>query len=375
MNERQRFLATMRYQPRDRAPICDFSFWKETLVVWREQGLPADVTRENADDFFGMDRLLLSNTGASVDLCPLFEEKIIEDRGDHEVAQQTDGVRVLRKKFLGSIPQHLGHLLVDRDSWERHYKPRLDPDHPDRYPADWNRRVKDWTDPDRDYPVSLPGGSLYGKLRDWMGVQNLSLLIYDDPLLFDEMVTTLADCIIGVLTRLLDTGGRFDACGIWEDMAYRAGPLLSPRHFKKYLAPHYRRIVDLLRRYEVDIIYVDCDGNVDALIPLWLDAGISCVFPVEVGTWNADPIRYRQQYGRDLLMMGGFDKHILSRSPADIDAEVDRLAPLIEEGGFIGFCDHRVPPDVPLANYVHYLQTIRRVWGKDTNLKPMMVAG
>lgn len=33
MNERQRFDATMHYGPRDRAPICDFSFWDETLEV------------------------------------------------------------------------------------------------------------------------------------------------------------------------------------------------------------------------------------------------------------------------------------------------------------------------------------------------------
>ncbi len=372
MNDRQRFLATMHYQPRDRPPICDFSFWNETLPIWHEQGLPRWVNRTNSDAFFGMDRLLNDcGAGISVDLSPAFEEKVIEDRGDHEVFQQADGVRVLRKKFMGSIPKHLGHLLVDRASWEKHYKPRLDPDHPSRYPADWEARVRTWRDPDRTDPVILPGGSLYGKLRDWMGMENLALLIYDDPVLFEEMVTTVADCIIGTLTRLLETGGRFEACGMWEDMAYRAGPLISPQHFQRYLVPHYRRISDLVRRYGVDVIWVDCDGKIDALVPLWLDAGINCMFPVEVGTWGGDPIRFRQQYGRDLLLMGGFDKKILARSREAIAAEIYRLLPLVEEGGYIGFCDHRVPPDVPLANYWFYLETVREVWAKGVNLKPM----
>ena len=44
---------------------------------------------------------------------------------------------------------------------------------------------------------------------------------------------------------------------------------------------------------------------------------------------------------------------------------------LVEEGGYIGFCDHRVPPNVPLENYVHYLDCVRRVWGRSVNLKPM----
>jgi hypothetical protein len=278
---------------------------------------------------------------------------------------------VLRNKVQASIPMHVGHLLVDRDSWNEHYQPRLDPTHPDRYPADWNERVKAWTNPNRDHPVFLPGGSLYGKLRDWMGVENLSLVVYDDPAWFEEMVTTVADCIIGTLTRILETGGQFDGCGMWEDMCYNAGPLLSPEHFARYLAPHYRRIADLLHKHGVDVIWVDCDGKIDKLVPLWLEAGINCMFPVEVGTWGADPLKFRQEYGKDLLLMGGVDKIILAGSKQEIEQEVRRLAPLVEEGGFIGFCDHRVPPTVPLENYMFYLETVRAVWGHNLALKPM----
>jgi hypothetical protein len=57
---------------------------------------------------------------------------------DREVIQREDGVRVLRRKFMSSIPKPLSHLLVDRDSWRKYYKPRLDPGHPDRYPKDWD---------------------------------------------------------------------------------------------------------------------------------------------------------------------------------------------------------------------------------------------
>jgi uroporphyrinogen decarboxylase len=70
-------------------------------------------------------------------------------------------------------------------------------------------------------------------------------------------------------------------------------------------------------------------------------------------------------------MMGGFDKKILRRSKEAIEAEVLRLTPLVEEGGYIGFCDHRVPPDVPLRNYMYYLELVRDMWGYGTNLKPI----
>jgi uroporphyrinogen decarboxylase len=370
MNDRQRFQATMHYAARDRAPICDFSFWPETLELWHEQGLPDWVDIDNADQFFGMDSFGRS-TGVVVDLAPPFAEIVLEERDDHEVLQQADGVRVLRKKFLSSIPQPQGHLLTDRASWQKHYKPRLDPTYPGRFPPGWELRLAAWSDPARDYPLALPGGSLYGKLRNWLGVEHLSYVLYDDPAWFEEMVTTVADCIIGTLSQLLATGIQFDACGMWEDMCYRSGPLLSPRHFKQFLQPHYRRITDLLHRYGVDVVWVDCDGKIDALLPLWLEAGVNCMFPVEIGVWGADPRQFRREYGPDLLMMGGFDKHILQQSEAAIRAEIERLTPLVEAGGYIAFCDHRVPPDVPLRNYMFYLETVREVWGLGVNLKPM----
>jgi hypothetical protein len=372
MNERQRFGATMHYQARDRSPICDFGFWDETLVTWQQQGLPLAITASNSDDYFGMDAgidRMASSTGMNVDLLPEFEQRVLEDHGDHEIFQQKDGVRVQRKKFMGSIPHPISHRLVDRESWKKHFLPRLDPTDARRLPADLSTRVAQWKNSDRPEVLVLSGGSLYGKLRNWMGLEALSYTVHDDPAWFEEMVETLANVIIGTLTPLLETGVAFDACGMWEDMAYNAGPLLSPRHFRRFLMPHYRRITDLLHNHSVDVIWLDCDGNIDALLPLWLEVGVNCMFPVEIGTWGADPIRYRRIYGKALLMMGGFDKHILAGPREGIRAEVERLTQLVEEGGYIPFCDHRVPPDVPYDNYLYYLKTIRQVWGKGINLK------
>lgn len=123
----------------------------------------------------------------------------------------------------------------------------------------------------------------------------------------------------------------------------------------------------------MNVTWVDSDGDISLLIPLWLDAGVNCMFPIEVGTWGLDPVALRKQYGQDLLMMGGFDKNILRRSRKAVERQVHRLAPLVEDGGYIAFCDHRVPPDVPFENYMYYLELVRQVWGHGVNLKPMEI--
>jgi hypothetical protein len=365
MNDRERFLATMHYQPRDRAPICDFGFWDQTITAWHEQGLPRTIAPDNAgaaaSEYFGMDRYH-GGPSANTGLYPPFESRVVEDLGDEEIVIDHFGVTLRRGKTHISIPMYLDHTLKDRASWERHFKHRFDPDDPARYPADWSAARRVWQDDSCPHPRSVWGGSFYGHIRDMMGVEGVSYLVYDDPALFEEMVVTMTDCKVAVIRRLYEQGARFDCCMMWEDMCYNGGPLLSPEHFRRFLVPQIRRVTEVLRAHGCDVIWVDCDGKIDELIPLWLEAGVNCMFPIEVGTWRADPVKWRAEYGRDLLMMGGFDKRILAQGPDAIDAEVRRLAPLVAEGGYIPMPDHRVPPDVPLAHYRHYLASARAVW-------------
>lgn len=376
MTDRERFLATMHYEPVDRGMICDFGFWPETITTWQGQGLPARVTYDRYDSqytdrYFGMDSYLGAGPSPNIGLFPDFGFEVLEDRGDHELVRQHDGVTVLRKKVMGSIPEHHGHLLVDRASWSQHYKPRLDPSSPGRFPSDWSEWTAKWKT-DEAKPRVAWCGSLYGWLRDWMGVEAVSYLVYDDEALFAEMVETLANLTVRGLTLAFEHGARFDAAAMWEDMCFNSGPLLTPSHFKQHLVPHYRRITDLLRKHGTDIVWLDCDGKIDELLPLWLDAGVNTMFPIEVGTWGADATAMRRKFGKSLLLMGGVDKHVLAGTHAQIEAEVVRLAPLVEEGGYVPMPDHRVPPDVPYQNYLHYLRTARRIWGRSApSLKPI----
>lgn len=373
MTPRERYHATMHYLSRDRAPIMDFGFWDETPAVWQQQGLPEGV---HMDAFFGMDPQWI-DLPLHLALSPSFGERVLEDRGETEIVINCDGVTVERGKFMGSIPKHLDHALKDRETWERDFKWRLDGRN--RF-SDLQARpgmadvMAKHASPDRDYPLGIPAGSLYGWLRLWMGVENISLLVHDDPALFEEMVETVANCIIDGLTPALESGLTFDYALMWEDMAYRSGPLLSPRMFKQYLVPHYRRITDLLRKHGVDIVLVDCDGDISLLAPLWLEAGVNTMFPLEVGVWGADPVAYRRQYGKDMRIVGGISKVLLATTREAIRKEVEHLTPLVEEGGFIPTPDHRVPPDVPFDNYLYYLECARELWGHDLpNLRPMQM--
>jgi uroporphyrinogen decarboxylase len=374
MNDRERYLATMRYEPRDRCPMWDFGFWAETLQSWHGQGLPRDVdTNRKGAEFFGMDRFNVE-CSPDVGLVPPFEQETVKETEQCRWVRRPDGVVERCHKHGVTIPEPTEHLLTGREAWPA-YRNRLDPSDPRRVPEDYAERLAEHADARRDYPLQIGAGSLYGWLRNWVGVEHLSLMLYDDRPLVEEMVERVADCIVGTLAEALavadEQGVTFDYVTMWEDICFNRGPLIGPTMFREICGPHYRRITDLAHKHGIEIVQLDCDGKIDDLVPVWMDNGVNCMFPLEIGDW-ADPYDLREQFGRELLMRGGFDKHILARDAEAITAKVERLAPLVEEGAYIPHCDHRVPADVPLANYVHYVKEAKRVWGRGLdNLRPM----
>ena len=155
---------------------------------------------------------------------------------------------------------------------------------------------------------------------------------------------------------------EIDVFSFWEDMAHNGGPFISPELVRRYMLPRYKRVVDHLRSRGVRWISLDSDGNMESLIPIWLEAGINIIYPFEVGA-GMDVVSARREYGKDLRMYMGIDKRILTQGPEAIDSELDYLRPLIEQGGYIPSIDHSVPPDVPYAHFQYYMEALSETLG------------
>ncbi len=154
-----------------------------------------------------------------------------------------------------------------------------------------------------------------------------------------------------------------DFIGYHEDMAYKNGPLISPAMFREFMTPYYRRVSNIADNAGLDLRMLDSDGNIWELIPLWLEQGINILCPMEVAA-GMDVVELRRRFGRDLRMTGGFDKRILAAGPKQISAELERIRPVIEDGGYIPTIDHGTPPDVSFANVRHYVSCLKKMFGQ-----------
>jgi uroporphyrinogen decarboxylase len=218
-------------------------------------------------------------------------------------------------------------------------------------------------------PYGLNVGSLFGVIRNWLGIVGLSYLMVDDPALLDEIIETTADLCYettkATLALVCPEGGPapFDFAHFWEDVSFKSGPLVSPRFLREKIGPHYRRITELVNAYGIDIVSLDSDGDVTKLVPVWLDNGVNTMFPIEVGTWGASIAPWRERYGRELRGVGGTNKVVFSRDYGAVDAEIERLKPLVDLGGYIPCPDHRLAPDAKWANVQYYCERMRVVFG------------
>jgi len=354
MNDRERFLATMNYQQRDRCPWWEMWYWSETIDRWHEQGLPQDV---HLEQLFGVDRR--ENVGVSLGLVPPFKREILEETDKYEVFRRADGLvcRQFKGDRAGRMPQWLRFPMATRDDWETVIKPRLNPNSPCRYPLRWEEKKRTWAQ--RDYPLSISGGSIFGWIRNWMGLEGISQALYDDPEWVHEMMEYLADFIVATVRRAVEEVD-IDYVTMWEDMAYKAGPLISPRMFREFMLEPYQKVTSLFHQQGIDLIFVDSDGDSEPLMPLWLEGGVTGNYPLERAA-GMNPVELRRRYGRELRLIGGIDKRAMKAGPAEIDAELAHVAPLVADGGYIPWCDHLVPPDVPLDHYLYYLRRMKEM--------------
>lgn len=194
-----------------------------------------------------------------------------------------------------------------------------------------------------------------------MGLKRLLVAFYRDSRLVSDILTFWADFVIET-SRAIVESMELDYVNIWEDMSYNTGPLISPSLFREFLLPQYKKVTRYFAGHGVETIMVDTDGNNDVLAPLLIEAGVNCLYPLEVQA-GMDARALRKTYGGKLKLIGNIDKKALAKSKEAIKSEVEAKLPLTREGGYIPSLDHAVPADVPFENYRYYVGLLKEHLG------------
>lgn len=345
------------------APLYRKEFWlmPGALERWAQEGMPQGVSQAELFHFDDPGVHYLGGLGwCEAAFVPAFEEKVVEDRGDHEIAQDWAGRHVLffKNRRVGFMPEYVAHPVKDQKTWEEDVKWRLDPAAPGRFDGLDVRLSAACASAARGLLISqqLVGGYMY--LRSLIGPLELLYMVHDQPALIHDCMQTWLNLADAVISRHQEAV-TFDEIFFAEDICYNHGSLISPDMMREFLLPYYQEVIHRLRARQIDrsrhlYVQIDTDGFADPVIPVYRETiGMDVMSPFEVAS-NCDVVRTGQEYP-DLVLSGGIDKRVLARTKADIDAMVDRILPVMRErGGYIPTVDHGTPEEVSYENYLHY---------------------
>jgi len=390
VSARELFLSVLEFRETRRNLNWDFGYWGGAIDRWKSEGLPAEI------EFLGPERDYLygefiNGPGltypmASFDPNVLFASGISErfalDKGpapflinwwyhprfDYEVLFEDDekieyidtqGIRCRNFKDQRSMPLWLGHPVKTRRDWETVKEQRfaIDDLRSRLAVSDLDRYLEDLKQ--RDFPLILYGSPIgfFGSVRFLIGEPEIYYCYYDQPELLRDIAEHLTTLWLAIAEEV--TGmAEFDACYFFEDMAGKQGSLISPAVFREFMTPYYRRLIDFAESKGVRHHIVDSDGYVEALIPLFQEAGLTGMLPFEVRAGN-DIERIRREHPR-LQALGGVDKTAL-QSRAGIDREIEKVKRMMHAGGYIPFVDHAYPPDISYESYCYFRKRLTEV--------------
>ena len=360
---RERFRAAALFRKAGALPRFEaMGFWDQTLARWRTEGLPAD---RSPWEFFGLEQFM-DNAPAGIAYhtdrvisnayWPPFEELTLEETAEYRVARLADGIVARELKGGTSVPQFIEYPLRGEQDWPA-IRERLDPNLPERYSEVPSVAAQTRG---RAYVLRFGICGAYGFLRNLFGPEQLCYALYDAPQFIHRLLDHWVHFNCSLADRLCPAID-FDYVFLWEDMAYKNGPLLSPAHFRLFILPRYKELIaHLRRRHGLDLFMVDSDGDNWELLPLFIEGGVNIFTPLEIAA-GMEPLELRRRFP-ELVLLGGIDKRALLAGGQATRAELERGVPeLLAQGGYFPCLDHHVPADVSFEAFCQYLEMLRAI--------------
>jgi hypothetical protein len=323
INQRQRFLETLKGQGSDRFPFFDLDPAQDTTKRWHKEGLPRwrSVTK-----YFDLET-------------------------HHSI-----GLSLRSYPFYHKAPG----LLTDPSSFKRHYNP----DQRARYGRNFIKRGKRIRRQGRVLYVDAWGGGLLQMLGvgDWESLESACLSLIDRPQWVEELIERTTDFYCVCLERVLSKV-RVDYATFYEPIASNKGPVISPAMFIRFVMRGYTKVIDLLEKYDVPLrILCTTGGDLTSLLNPLIDAGINGLWISNIQSAELEYIKLRQRFGYEVALIGGIDATALAQDEAMVRKAVENTVPaLLNYGHYLPCLDDRPRSNIPFSNYKLYRQILEEI--------------
>jgi len=206
-------------------------------------------------------------------------------------------------------------------------------------------------------------------LIDLLGMETMYLKMYDQPELIDAVLRRLVDYYAAVSRRIFDAAGEaIDVFFIGNDLGSQHGPLLSEAMFRRFLAPHFKRLVELGHDYGLRVM-LHCCGGFAELLPALIEMGMDGVQAVQPSCRGMDLRELKARFGEKILFDGAIDSHhvLIKGTPEYVRRQTRAVLEIMKPGGgYVAGASHDcILEETPVENVLTMFDAIREFGGYD----------
>jgi len=155
---------------------------------------------------------------------------------------------------------------------------------------------------------------------------------------------------------MAEIGDLADVIMIGDDLAGQSGPLFSGVFYRNVVKPRQKKLVQYIKSLTTAKIWYHTCGSCTSLLPELKDNGVDIVNPVQISADNMDPVKLKEDFGKELVFWGGAcdSQHILPfATPEKVREDVRKnLEAFKPDGGYVFNNVHNIQAGVPAQNIV-----------------------
>lgn len=207
------------------------------------------------------------------------------------------------------------------------------------------------------YAVIVHLNDVFSLPRYLMGMTGLLMAIATEPELVQALVDLSVDFNLALAKELAVRGVQIVYTG--DDYAYNTGPLMSPRHFRRYFYPGLCRVMGGFKELGLFAIK-HTDGNLWPIIDMIVDSGIDCLDPIDPQA-GMELAAVKARFGDRVALKGNVDcaQTLTFGTPEEVVGETrEALRRGAAGGGYILSSSNSIHSAVKPENYLAMLQAL-----------------
>ena len=188
------------------------------------------------------------------------------------------------------------------------------------------------------------------------GLTNFSYLLYDDPLLIEELLNDGIEYWLGFSKYIANEG--VDFIYFADDLAFKSGLFVKPEIFRKLYLEKYCKIMEPFASKGIPIIF-HSEGDVSAIMDDLIDMGVQCFNPID--PYSMDYIQLEKRYGKKLTLMGNIDLTfpLSTGKPEDVREDIRKHMDICKPGyRYICATSHSMVNYIPDDNVTAFFDAI-----------------